>query len=188
MLWPSPEGFFYLRYNENVTKIYMKGDRKMKENVSEFVGGGILSLIFVSFINSWQLIVVVAILYGLTLFGNLTTGLLYAKQTHTYSRDTAEKAVYKKTGMIIGIIVVFCVDLIIMTLSRSAGFVYSIPIFGCILSGYSAVHELISMLQNLKKLGNKVPAALEDAANKAGEALNQGKIPDLPQYSKGGKQ
>jgi hypothetical protein len=152
---------------------------KMSKGYIEVVGGGLFGLIMAAVLVTWQTIIVVAVLYGICLFANLATGLLYAKQSNSYSEEVAKHATYKKLGMAIAIACLFIVDLIIMGLARSAGIVYNIPLLGCILAGYAAVHEFMSMLQNLKKLGNNVPAAIEIAAQKAEEALNQGKIPDL---------
>jgi phage-related holin len=159
----------------------------MNEKI-ESLGGGLFGLILAAVIASWQTVIVVGILYGILLFANLITGILYAKQTGTYDKNIAERAVYKKLGMTIGILALFLVDFIIMGLARSAGIIYTLPVFGCVLAGYASVHELTSMLQNLKKLGNKVPAAIEDAAKKAEDALNQGNLPGLADILKGKKE
>lgn len=150
----------------------------MKENTIN-ISGGLFGLILAAAIASWQTIVVMVILYGLALFGNLLTGLLYAKQTNSYSEEKAQQAIYKKAGAITGILVLFALDLIIMGMARSFGVTYDVPFLGCIFAGYNAAHEFASMLQNIKKLGNKVPKVVEDAAKKAEEALDQGKIPDI---------
>ena len=151
----------------------------MKENISTGVTGGLLGFILAAAIASWQTIVVMVIIYGLALFGNLLTGLLYAKQTNSYSEEKGRQAVYKKAGVIIGILVLFALDLMIMGMARSGGITYNVPFLGCIFAGYSAAHEFASMLQNIKKLGNKVPIAVEEAAKKAEEALDQGNIPNI---------
>lgn len=143
------------------------------------LGGGLIAAIIAAVMESWQIIVVIFVLYALTLFGNLATGLLYAHQTNTYSQDKGRQAVYRKAGMLVGIVILILVDLMIMGMARSFGVTYSIPFFACILTGYSAVHELTSMLSNIKKLGNKVPKAIENAANKAEQTLDQGRLPDL---------
>jgi len=71
-------------------------------------------------------------------------------------------------------------DLLIMGVARYFGLTYNIPFFGAIFTGYNAVHEFKSMIENIKKLGNKVPKVIENVANKAEQALNQGKIPSPP--------
>jgi len=159
----------------------------MKEETILNISGGLFGLILAAAIASWQTIVVMIILYGLALFGNLITGLLYAKQTNSYSEEKGRQAIYKKAGVITGILVLFALDLIIMGMSRSAGITYDVPFLGCIFTGYSAAHEFASMLQNIKKLGNKVPSVVEEAAKKAEEALDQGKIPDIQNIIKGDK-
>lgn len=151
----------------------------MKENIATGVAGGLFGLILTAAIASWQVIVVVAIIYAVGLFANLTTGLLYAHQTDSYSQEIARHAIYRKGGVIAGILSLFALDLLIMGIARCYGVTYDIPFFGCIFTGYNAVHEYRSMLENIKKLGNKIPKVLEDAANKAGNALDQGKIPDI---------
>lgn len=150
----------------------------MQKHIPE-LGGGLIAAIIAAAMESWQIIVVIFVLYALTLFGNLTTGLLYAHQTNTYSPDKGRQAVYRKAGMLTGIVILVLVDLMVMGMARSSGITYRIPFFACILTGYSAVHELTSMLTNIKKLGNKVPAVIDEAAKKAEEALAQGKLPDL---------
>ena len=155
----------------------------MNKHVPE-MGGGLLAAIVAAAMSSWQIIVVIFVLYALTLFGNLITGLLYAYQTNTYSFEKGKDAVYKKAGMIVGIVILVMVDLMIMGLARNSGITYNIPFFACILTGYSAVHELTSMLGNIKKLGNKVPAVFDAAAQKAESALDQGKLPDLVEIIK----
>lgn len=150
----------------------------MKENTLN-IAGGLFGFIIAAAIASWQTIVVMVILYALALFGNLITGLLYAKQTNSYSEEKGKQAIYKKAGVITGILILFALDLIIMGMARSAEITYNVPFLGCIFAGYSAAHEFASMLQNIKKLGNKVPKAVEEAAKRAEEALDQGKIPDI---------
>jgi len=157
----------------------------MKESVATGITGGLLGFILAAAIASWQTIVVVAIIFSLALFGNLITGLLHAKQTNSYSEEKGRQAIYKKAGVITGILVLFGLDLMIMGIARSAGIIYNVPFLGCIFTGYSAAHEFTSMLQNIKKLGNKVPKAIEDAAKKAEEALDQGKMPDIGEIFNG---
>ena len=156
-----------------------KGCEQMKENIATGVAGGLFGLILAAAIASWQVIVVVATIYAVGLFANLTTGLLYAHQTDSYSQEIARHAIYRKGGAIVGILALFMLDLLIMGVARYYGVVYDIPFFGAIFTSYNAVHEFRSMLENIKKLGNKIPKVLEDAANKAGNALDQGKIPDI---------
>lgn len=158
----------------------------MKENVASGITGGLFGLILAAAIASWQVIVVVAVIYAVGLFANLLTGLLYAHQTNSYSEDKARHAIYKKGGAIVGILALFALDLLVMGVSRYFGITYDIPFFGAIFAGYNAVHEFRSMLENVKKLGNKVPEAIENVAQKAEEALNQGKIPGLPSINGGG--
>jgi len=150
----------------------------MNKHITE-AGGGLIAAIFAAAMDSWQIIIVIFILYALTLFGNLATGLLYANQTNSYDQEKGRQAVYRKAGMLTGIIILVLVDLMIMGMARSSGITYNIPFFACILIGYAAVHELTSMLGNIKKLGNKVPAVIDAAAQKAESALDQGKLPDL---------
>jgi phage-related holin len=158
----------------------------MNKHIPE-MGGGLIAAIIAATMESWQIIVVIFVLYAFTLFGNLATGLLYARQTNTYSEEKGHQAVYKKAGMIIGIVVLVLVDLMIMGMARSSGITYNIPFFACILAGYSAAHELTSMLANIKKLGNKVPGAIEDAAKKAEQALDQGRMPIITDIMKKGE-
>ena len=159
----------------------------MNKHIPE-AGGGLIAAIIAAAMDSWQIIIVIFVLYALTLFGNLATGLLYANQTDTYSQEKGKQAVYRKAGMLVGIIILVLVDLMIMGMARSSGITYNIPFFACILTGYSAVHELTSMLGNIKKLGNKVPAIIDAAAQKAEAALDQGKIPDLTGMFEKGKE
>lgn len=156
----------------------------MKENAIN-ISGGLFGLILAAALASWQTIVVMVILYGFCLFGNLITGLLHAKQTNSYSEEKGRQAIYKKAGVITGILVLFVLDLIIMGMSRIIGITYSVPFLGCIFAGYSAAHEFASMLQNIKKLGNKVPKVVEETARRAEETLDQGKIPDISDIIKG---
>ncbi|HYF75459.1 MAG TPA: phage holin family protein [Candidatus Nitrosocosmicus sp.] len=143
------------------------------------LSGGLFGLIIAAAVASWQTIIVVAVIYSIALFGNLITGLLFAKQTNSYSEEKGKQAVYKKAGVITGIMVLFALDLMIMGMARSGGVTYDVPFLGCIFACYSAAHEFTSMLQNIKKLGNKVPTVIEEAARKAEEALDQGKLPDI---------
>jgi len=152
----------------------------MKENIATGVAGGLFGLILAAAIASWQVIVVVAIIYAVGLFANLATGLMYAHQTNSYSQEIARHAIYRKGGAIVGILSLFMLDLLIMGVARYFGLTYNIPFFGCIFAGYNAVHEYKSMLENIKKLGNKVPQIIENVADKAEQALNQGKIPSPP--------
>ncbi len=158
----------------------------MNKHIPE-MGGGLIAAIIAAAVSSWQVIVVIVALYTLTLFGNLITGLLYAHQTGTYDPERGRQAVYRKAGMITGIVILILVDLMIMGMARTSGITYNIPFFACLLTGYAAVHELTSMLGNIKKLGNKVPAAIDAAAQKAEAALDQGKLPDLAGILKGEK-
>lgn len=150
-----------------------------KEQTSLSVTGGIISSILAAATGAWETILVIFALYALALFGNLVTGLLYAHQTDTYDKKIATKAIYKKGGMIAGIMVLAIIDIILIGLAKTASVPYNVPFLTCLLAGYAGIHELTSMLTNIKKLGNKVPAAIENVAKKAGEALNQGKIPDI---------
>lgn len=152
----------------------------MKENITTGVAGGLFGLILAAAIASWQVIVVVAIIYAVGLFANLATGLMYAHQTSSYSQEIARHAIYRKGGAIVGILALFALDLLVMGVARYYGVVYDIPFFGAIFTGYNAVHEFRSMLENIKKLGNKVPKVIENVADKAEQALNQGKIPSPP--------
>lgn len=152
----------------------------MRENIATGVAGGLFGLILAAAIASWQVIVVVAIIYAVGLFANLATGLMYAHQTNSYSQEIARHAIYRKGGAIVGILALFMLDLLIMGVARYFGVVYDIPFFGTIFAGYNAVHEFRSMIENIKKLGNKVPKVIENVADKAEQALNQGKIPSPP--------
>ena len=152
----------------------------MKENIATGVAGGLFGLILAAAIASWQVIVVVAIIYAVGLFANLATGLMYAHQTNSYSQEIARHAIYRKGGAIVGILALFMLDLLIMGVARYYGVVYDIPFFGATFTGYNAVHEFKSMIENIKKLGNKVPKVIENVADKAEQALNQGKIPSPP--------
>jgi hypothetical protein len=156
-----------------------KREMGLMKNVSAEVCGGLMAAIMAAVMGSWQIVVVVCLLFALTLIGNLVTGLLLAFQTNSYSEEKARKAVYKKGGLITGIIVLILVDWMVMGMARSGGITYNIPFFAMILAGYSAVHEFASMLSNIKTLGNHVPAAIQTAAQKAEQALDQGKLPDL---------
>ena len=89
--------------------------------------GGLISSILAAAIGCWQIILVVFIFYGLCLFGNLLTGLLYAHQSRTYSRERGRHAVYQKAGMIGGIIVVAILDILLMGLAGQGGITYSVP-------------------------------------------------------------
>jgi len=141
---------------------------------------GLIGAIAAAAAGCWQIIIVVFILYGLALFGNLGTGILYAKQTETYSQQKARHATYMKGGMILGIIIVAVIDVMLMGLAAQVGVSYSVPFMACILAGYAAAHEISSMFENLKKLGNQVPSKLEDIAKDAQEALDKGKLPSFP--------
>ena len=152
----------------------------MRENIATGVAGGLFGLILAAAIASWQVIVVVAVIYAVGLFANLATGLMYAHQTNSYSQEIARHAIYRKGGAIVGILALFMLDLLIMGVARYFGVVYDIPFFGTIFTGYNAVHEFRSMIENIKKLGNKVPKVIENVADKAEQALNQGKIPNPP--------
>lgn len=152
----------------------------MKENIATGAAGGLFGLILAAAIASWQVIVVVAIIYAVGLFANLATGLMYAHQTNSYSQEIARHAIYRKGGAIVGILALFMLDLLIMGVARYYGVVYDIPFFGAVFTGYNAVHEFKSMIENIKKLGNKVPKVIENVADKAEQALNQGKIPSPP--------
>lgn len=157
-----------------------RGNTRMRTDQIIGASGGILGAIAAAAVGCWQILLVVFIFYALALFGNLGTGILHAKQTNTYSQAKATHAFYMKGGMIVGIIVVSGLDILLMGFASQGGISYSVPFLSCILSGYAATHEVSSMLENLKKLGNKVPAKLEETVKDAGEALNQGKIPKLP--------
>jgi phage-related holin len=148
----------------------------------QYIGatGGLIGAIAAAAAGCWQIILVVFILYGLALFGNLGTGIFYAHQTRTYSAEKARHATYMKGGMILGILVVAVIDVMLMGLATQVGISYSVPFLACVLAGYAGTHEVTSMLENLKKLGNKVPQVLEDKVKEAGEALNQGKFPSFP--------
>jgi len=159
------------------------GDTKMKERAMN-IGGGLFGLILAAAIASWQVMVVVAVIYAIGLFANLATGLLYAHQTNSYSEEKARHAIYKKGGAIVGILALFALDLLVMGVAGYFGITYSIPFFGCIFAGYNAVHEYRSMLENTKKLGNKVPQAIDDITKKAEEALNKGQIPRVDDFTK----
>lgn len=157
----------------------------MKENLATGITGGLFGLILAAAMASWQTIVVVAIIYAIGLFANLITGLLYANQTSSYSEEKARHAIYKKGGAITGILSLFALDLMIMGIARSGGVTYNVPFLGSIFAGYNAAHEFASMLENIKKLGNRVPKAIEDIAKKAEDALDQGKLPDIEHIMKG---
>lgn len=142
--------------------------------------GGIIACICAAAVGSWEVVVVLFAAYALALFGNLLTGIMYAQQSGTYSTEKAKYATYQKGAMIGGIIVVALLDILLMGTARFVGFDYNVPFLVCLLAGYAAVHELSSMISNLKKLGNHVPAKLEDVVKDAEDALNQGKIPKFP--------
>lgn len=156
----------------------------MKEEITTKVTGGLLGLVLAAIVASWEVMVLMAIVYAIGLFANLATGLMYARQSDTYDRKKAEHAIYKKGSAIVGILALFALDMIIMGFAQYFGVKYKLPFFGCAFTGYNAVHEYRSMLENIKKLGNKVPQVVENAAKKAEEALNQGKIPDLSDITK----
>lgn len=157
-----------------------RGNTRMRTEQIIGASGGLLGAIAAAAAGCWQIILVVFVLYGLALFGNLGTGLLYAHQTETYSSTKAKSATYQKAGMILGILVVAIIDVMLMGLASQVGVSYSVPFLACVLAGYAATHEVSSMFENLKKLGNKVPQVIEDKVKEAGDALNQGKFPRFP--------
>lgn len=157
-----------------------RGITRMRTEQVIGASGGLIGAIAAAAAGCWQIILVVFVLYGLALFGNLATGVLYAKQTDTYSPAKATHATYTKGGMIIGIGVAAGLDLLLMGTASTVGFNYSVPFLACILAGYAATHEVSSMFENLKRLGNRVPKVLEDKVKDAQDALNQGKLPTFP--------
>jgi len=157
-----------------------RGNARMRTEQIIGASGGMLGAIVAAAAGCWQIIIVAFIFYGLALFGNLATGVLYAKQTNTYSPEKATHATYKKGGMIIGIGVAAGLDLLLMGTASTVGFSYSLPFLACILAGYAATHEVSSMFENLKRLGNRVPKVLEDKVKEASDSLNQGKLPTFP--------
>lgn len=157
-----------------------RGNTRMRTEQIVGVSGGLIGAIAAAAVGCWQIILVVFIFYGLALFGNLGTGILYAKQTDTYSPAKATHAFYTKAGMIIGIIVVAIIDILLMGLAAQAGVAYSVPFLSCVLAGYAATHEISSMFENLKKLGNRVPQVLEEKVKEAGDALDKGQLPRFP--------
>lgn len=157
-----------------------RGNTRMRTEQIIGATGGLIGAIAAAAVGCWQIILVVFVFYGLALFGNLGTGLLYAHQSGTYSQAKARIATYQKAGMILGILVVAVIDVLLMGLATQVGISYSVPFLACVLAGYAGTHEVSSMFENLKKLGNRVPQALEDKVKEAGEALNQGKLPTFP--------
>lgn len=157
-----------------------RGNTRMRTEQIVGATGGLIGAIAAAAVGCWQIILVVFVFYGLALFGNLGTGLLYAHQSGTYSQAKARSATYQKAGMILGIIVVAIVDVMLMGLASEGGITYQVPFLACVLAGYAATHEISSMFENLKKLGNRVPKVLEDKVKEASDALNQGKLPTLP--------
>jgi len=164
-----------------------RGNERMRSEQAMGASGGLIGAIAAAAVGCWQIILVVFILYGLALFGNLGTGLMYAHQTGTYSQQKAKHATYMKGGMILGILVVAFIDIMLMGLAAQVGVSYSVPFMACLLAGYAAAHEISSMLENLKRLGNKIPSKLEETVKEAGDALDKGRMPGFPRFPDGGE-
>lgn len=144
--------------------------------------GGLFGFIIAAFWGSWQIVIVLLVLYGIFLLCNLITGLLYAFQTNTYDRQIAFKATLRKAGVLIGIFAFMVLDWVLIGLCSSFNIAYKLPFLYAFFTSYQAMHEFTSMLTNLKKLGNKIPTAIEKAAKKAADDLDRGKIPGLPNF------
>ncbi len=149
--------------------------------------GGLIGLIISAFWSSLQIVIVLLALYGIFLLCNLATGLLYAFQTNTYDRQIAAKATLRKAGILVGIFAFMVLDWVLIGLCASFNIAYKLPFLYAFFTSYQAAHELTSMLTNIKKLGNKIPSAIEKAAKKAVDDLDKGKIPGLPDFKGDGK-
>ncbi|MDX1352212.1 MAG: phage holin family protein [Thiomicrorhabdus sp.] len=144
------------------------------------LSGGIFTAIALSFIGSWQWMVVIFGLYMVTMITNLVTGIMCAKQQKIYDQEIARKATYKKLVMIIAIIMLLIFDVIVMGLIKQTHISilswYTIPWLSTIMMVYQIFHEVASVSENVKKAGNKVPKSLDDAIDKGEEVIDNIKL------------
>ncbi len=139
--------------------------------------GGIIAAIIAAASGCLEIYLIMFAFYGITLIANVITGVFHANQTNTYSKNIARSAIYKKGGMIIAMILVAIADILLIALSNKFSIPYTSPLLTSIFVGYQIVHEFASTLQNLKKLGNKIPDKVDEIINGAEQSLNDGKIP-----------
>lgn len=146
----------------------------MKEEMLLGSTGGLIACIVSVAVGSIELFLVLLTVYSIALLGNVATGVFNALKTDMYSRVKATHAVYMKMGMIIAIVVVAIMDLLLMGLSKRYNIPYNNPLLTSVFVGYQIVHEFSSMLENIKKLGNKIPSKLEDVVKDIEDRLDKG--------------
>ena len=151
--------------------------------------GGIGAAIAAAVLRSWQITVVILALWAICMLANLITGILAAKQAGTYSADIARRAYYKKGGVVILMVVFVLLDWCCLGLAAGVGISYTFPLISSVMIGYQIVHELTSLIDNSKKLGNSVPQFIEKGVSAANDALDKGDISsigkDIPKDSGG---
>lgn len=142
--------------------------------------GGIVAAIISAALGSLEIFLILFVFYGIVLLANVSTGVFYANQTNTYDKAKARSATYMKAGMIVAMILVAITDVLLIALSSKFGIPYHSPVLTAVFVGYQIVHEFASTMQNIKKLGNKIPNKVDNIIKDAEQSLNDGKIPDIP--------
>ena len=155
------------------------------------VDGNVLKLSLAAFLAALmtymgQIIVPVLILVGVMLLDYLT-GVHAAFVRHELSSRTGLIGILKKLSYLAMVAVACVIDYLIATVGAQLGTVIAVQFVGQLVVFWLILNELISILENVQKIGGPVPPfvakLLQHLRGKVEESLPE--LPDEPQEPEG---
>lgn len=155
------------------------------------VDGNVLKLSLATFLAALmtymgQIIVPVLILVGVMLLDYLT-GVHAAFVRHELSSRTGLIGILKKLSYLAMVAVACVIDYLIATVGAQLGTVIAVQFVGQLVVFWLILNELISILENVQKIGGPVPPfvakLLQHLRGKVEESLPE--LPDEPQEPEG---
>lgn len=155
------------------------------------VDGNVLKLSLAAFLAALmtymgQIIVPVLILVGVMLLDYLT-GVHAAFVRHELSSRTGLIGILKKLSYLAMVAVASVIDYLIATVGAQLGTVIAVQFVGQLVVFWLILNELISILENVQKIGGPVPPfvakLLQHLRGKVEESLPE--LPDEPQEPEG---
>ncbi|MCI9080065.1 MAG: phage holin family protein [Lachnospiraceae bacterium] len=146
----------------------------MKKNFLTVLGTGIG--------NYFGVLYPALILFIIVMFSDYISGILVARKEAIENSDNIKYGlnskkgilgIYKKIGYILAVFVSICIDYMIFWFSNEIGIsVKRNTLFGLLVTIWFVLNEIISILENIKRMGVKLPKFLMKFLNNMQKNIN----------------
>lgn len=136
----------------------------MKDTMIEQGSKGILAMIIALFSFMYNAITEVIIVFALLMLIDYITGMIASYLEKTWDSKIAIKGVIKKVGYIFLLLITILFDYVLINVGNTLGFAISfLGIFTLLVACWLISTELISIVENLGRMGVPIPEFLKKA-------------------------